>query len=413
MVSDLIYLTSILIFSAFFSASELAFVLSNKLKIELRARQNITSAKNAYYFLQNQDKFFSTILISNNAFNIAFASLITVFLSSNFHISGLTILFISTVILLIFGELIPKFIARENSDSTAFFVAIPLRLIMILIYPFVLFISKITSFLTNLTTKNNEVISHLFDTEEIKGILNESSEAGVVDSSETEIISKVIELRKQRVYETITPRTEVVGVEINSSIDEVIETFIESGYSKLPVYEENMDNIRGVIFAYDMFNNPSDIKSIMREIVFVPETKKSMDTLNELLAKRVSIAAVIDEFGGTAGIVTVEDIIEEMLGEIQDEYDTDEKIVKKIDEYTFIINGKAEIDLLNEDFRLMIPIGDYETFGGFITGRIGRIPERGESFDIEHFKIFIVKSDRTKIELIKVYIDQEKFIELQ
>ena len=407
MLLDILGLVGLLIFSAFSSAAELAFVVSNKIKIEIRARKNDLSAKKALYFLKNPQYFFSTILIMNNIINVAFASTATIFLYTAFNLSEGEILIVSTIALLIFGELLPKYFAREFADAIIMMAIIPIRFISIILHPIVKLTSSISSILTRSENQNEENISFLFGKEDMQDLIDEGSEAGKVDEDDSDVISKVFELGEQKVYEAMTPRTDIVGVEINSSIDDVINTFIESGYSKIPVYEESLDNIKGIVLTYDMFKSPESLKSVMREVVFVPETKKTLDTLNELLEKRLSIAIVVDEFGGTAGLITVEDIIEEMLGEIRDEYDEDEEVLKKIDSSSYVISGRVEIDRINEEFELNIPEGDYETIGGFIITNIGRIPSRGEIIEIPPYKIQILYSDKTKIDLIKVFIDPE------
>ena len=212
-------------------------------------------------------------------------------------------------------------------------------------------------------------------------------------------------MREQCVYESMTPRTDIVGVEITDTLGEILKKFIESGYSKLPVYDENLDNIKGIVFSKDIFKEPVDLPSIMREMVFVPETKKSLEMLNEFLDKQFSIAIVVDEFGGTAGLLTVEDLIEELLGEIRDEYDdVNEKIIKKINDSEFLLSGKVEIDYLNDEFNLNIPEGDYETIAGYITFKVGRIPVKGESLNIDNYSVYVIKSDKTKIDLVKVKV---------
>jgi CBS domain containing-hemolysin-like protein len=411
MFLDLLGLIALLIFSAFSSAAELAFVVSNKIKIEIRARKNNLAAKKALYFLKHPQYFFSTILIINNVINIAFASISTLFLYSAFALSEGEILLVSTVAILLFGELIPKYFAREFADTVIMLSIIPIRFISILLYPLVKITSSISAILTRSENQNEEHISYLFGKEDMQSLLDESSEAGNVDEDDSDVINKVFELGEQKVYEAMTPRTDIVGVEINSSIDEVINTFIESGYSKIPVYEESLDNIKGIVLTYDMFKFPESLKSVMREVVFVPETKKTLETLNELLEKRLSIAIVVDEFGGTAGLVTVEDIIEEMLGEIRDEYDEEEEVLKKIDDNSYVISGRVEIDRINEEFELNIPEGDYETIGGFIMTHIGRIPTRGEFIEIPPYKIQVLYADKTKIDLVKVFVDPNDLIQ--
>ncbi len=412
MATEFIGLLILILLSAFFSSSELAFVVANKIKIEIRARKNNFAAKQALFFINKPQNFFSTILIMNNIINIAFASLITIVLTFAFGWNEFEILAASSIVLLLFGELIPKYLAREFADSFIIFSVVPIRIVYFLIYPAV----KVTALLSNKLTRpsslNEETISHLFDKEDLQFLLNESYEAGNVGEDESDIINKVMHLSEQRVYEAMTPRTDIVGIEISSTIEEALKIFIDSGYSKLPVYEENLDNIKGVVFAYDMFRFPKDLNSVVREVVFVPDSKKTLEMLNEFLEKRVSIAIVIDEFGGTAGIVTVEDIIEEMLGEIKDEYDVDEHVFKQVDNLTYVVSGKVEIDYINEEYDLKIPEGDYETIGGYITSQLGRIPDKGETITIEHLKIVILRSDKTRIDLMKLYLDPEKYEEL-
>ncbi|HET54984.1 MAG TPA: HlyC/CorC family transporter [Ignavibacteria bacterium] len=404
---ELIILIVLLLFSAFFSSSEIAYVVANRIKIEVRARQKNLSAKNSNYFVKNPQIFFSTILISNNIVNIAFASISTVFLTTQFQFNDFEILLITATLLLIIGEIIPKYIARETADYLFGILSTPIRIFTFILYPFV----KITSSISDLLTKRkdlDEVETHqLFDKEEFQELIYESSAAGEVDARESDIISKIIDLRDQKVYECMTPRTGIVGIEINSSIEETLQILIDSGYTKIPVYEENLDNIKGLIIAKDLFKNPENIKSIMRDMIFVPETKKTLEMLNELLEKSISIAVVVDEFGGTAGIITVEDIIEEMLGEIRDEYDEEEEVSKKINETTYVFSGKVEIDRINEEFDLGFPEGDYETIAGYIISELGRIPVKSEEFSIGQYNFTILRSDKTRVDLVKLTVEPD------
>jgi CBS domain containing-hemolysin-like protein len=214
-------------------------------------------------------------------------------------------------------------------------------------------------------------------------------------------------LGEQRVYETMTPRTEIIGVEINQTLKEALTIFITSGFSKLPVYEDNLDNIKGIILAKDIFKSPQNLKEIIRRVSFIPETKKSFDVMNEFLDKKISIAIVIDEFGGTAGIVTMEDILEELFGEIKDEFDVDEDICRKITPNTYVISGKVELDYINEKYELNIEEGEYETIAGYIITKLGRIPSQGESVIIDNYTIHISKASAHKIDVIKLTIIEE------
>ncbi|MGE5682561.1 MAG: hemolysin family protein [Bacillota bacterium] len=404
MVFQLLLLIVLVLLSGFFSASELAFVVANKIKFEIKARKKNLAASNALYFFRNTQIYFSTILIGTNLVHIIFASLCTLFLELYFHYSEWTILAIETSILLLFGELLPKYFAREMADRMLMFTAIPVRFVSVALYPFVKLTSTLSNFLTKSESMKEESINLLFNRRELQDLLKESNEAGVVDKKETDILNHIIELGDQRVYDIMRPRTDVVGVEINSTIEDVLQIFIESGYSKLPVFEENLDNIKGVVFALDLFKRPEELQRIIRPVIFVPDTKKTTEMLREFSEKRTTFAIAVDEFGGTAGILTMEDIIEELLGEIRDEYDTDDEICRKVSESSYVIGGKVEIDYINEQFNLNIPEGDYATIGGFITSHIGRIPQKGENIVIGSFKILILRSNNIRIELVKVNV---------
>ena len=403
MTLNILGLAALLLLSGFFSSSELAYVVANKLKIELRARKNRLAAKYAYFFINNPQTFFSTILISNNIINITFASLITIFLADIYNFSELSILLISTVLLLLFGELIPKYIAREFADDLILIASIPVRVVSIVLAPIV----KLTDSISLLLVRNDslsEEVSEIIHRDEIHSLIDEGSQVGNVDEEDSDIIKNIIDLGDQKVYEAMTPRTDIVGVSLDTQMQDVLNTFMQSGYSKLPVYEENLDNIKGVIHVYDMFKNPQDLSEIIREVMFVPETKKSLDMLREFLDNRVSFTIIVDEFGGTAGILTVEDIIEEMFGEIRDEYDEDPDVCKKVEDNTYVLSGKIEIDFLNEEHEMNIPDGDYETIAGYITTKIGRIPLKGEKVKIDNYQFVILHATKIKINLIKMFI---------
>ncbi|MDP4174062.1 MAG: hemolysin family protein [Bacteroidota bacterium] len=408
MFFEVIFLIVLVLLSGFFSSSELAFVVSNKIKFEIKARKKNLAASNALYFFRNSQIYFSTILIGTNLVHIVFASLCTLFLELYFHYEEFTILVVETAILLIFGELLPKYFAREMADRTLMMTIIPVRIFSIILYPFVRLTSSLSNFLTKSESMKEESINLLFNRQDIQDLIKESSEAGVVNKDETDILTHIIELGDQRIYEIMRPRTDVVGVEISSTIEDVLESFIKSGYSKLPVFEDSLDNIKGVVFAYDLFKKPQRLLDIMRPVIFVPDTKKTTEMLKEFSEKRTTFAIAVDEFGGTAGILTMEDIIEELFGEIRDEFDTDDEICKKVSENTFVIGAKVEIDYINEQLDLNIPEGDYATLAGFITSHIGRIPQKGEKIVIGRFQIIILRANNIRIELVKIKVESEE-----
>lgn len=407
MLQDFLILIVLLLFSSFFSSSEIAFIVSNKLKIEVKARKKNLAAQSAYHFVKNNQDFFSTILIGNNIVNVAFASLATIVFADYFGWSEYKILFAITIVTLFVGELIPKFIATEGADSLILFFSLPLRFISFILSPLIKLTNQILKLLSERKQEAAENITHLFDKDDFMLLVDEGHRAGKVKEEESNIITRVFDFTEQKVYEAMRPRTEISGIEINSSIQDAVEQFVESGYSKLIVYEENLDNIKGVILAKDMFSNPVNIKSVTREIPFYPETKKSLEILNEFLNSNVSIAVIVDEFGGTAGIVTMEDIIEELFGEIRDEYDVEETICRKVAQDTYILSGKVEIDHLNDKFNLDFPVGDYETIAGFIIEKLGYIPKSNETVTIDNYKFLIIRADKVKIDLVKLTLKKD------
>jgi magnesium and cobalt exporter, CNNM family len=407
MDQQLILLIVLLLLSGFFSGTELAFVVANKLKIEIRSRKNNPAAKAAHYLVENPQTFFSTILIGNSVVNITLASLSAIFLARIFGFGEFTIILISSLVILLFGEILPKYFARELADRIVLWTSIPLRIIAYVLYPIVKAASSLSEKITSTKSASAENIGHLFDKEDIKILVKESEKAGVVDKKASDLITRVFELSEQRVHEAMTPRTEIVGIEINQSIDEAIEILIESGFSKLAVYENDLDNIKGILLAKDVFNNPTSVQNITREVSFIPESKKSFEALNEFLEKRISIAIIVDEFGGTAGIITMEDILEELFGEIKDEFDIEEEICRKIGERTYIISGKVEIDHINEKYDLRIEEGDYETLSGYILNKTGRIPRQGETVKIDNFTILIARASAQKVEMVKLIQNPE------
>ncbi len=402
MFQDFIILFILLFFSAYFSGTEMAFIVSNKLKIEVRARKKNIAAQSAFYFVKHPQSFFSTILIGNNVVNIAFASISTVVLASELGWSDYKILFFVSTITLIFAELIPKYIAREAADSLMLIVSIPLRVISIILYPFIKLTTQLSKLLTERKKGFAENIAHLFDKEDMKILVDEVHSSGDVKNEESSFISKVFDFSEQKVYEAMRPRTDITGISINDSVSNAVDIFIESGYSKLIVYEDDLDNIKGFILAKDLFSNPIQIRDIIRETQFYPETKKSLEILNEFLTNNDSIAVVVDEFGGTAGIVTMEDIIEELFGDINDEYDVEEVVCRKISKDSYIISGKVEIDHINEKYKLNIPVGDYETIAGFIIDKIGHIPKANETLKINNYLFLIIRADQVRIDMVKL-----------
>lgn len=390
-----------LIGSAYFSATEIAFVVANKIKIEIRAKQNVFGAKAARRIIKNPEEVFVTILVANNIANITFASFFGLYLQNSFQLSEISTLLITTLIILTFGEVIPKAFTQEVADIAILYFSYPFKFIKAVLFPIVKLLENISRYVLR-KLKLDFNLPQILEKEDIKILLKESLEAGAVDKEDKKIIDRVIELGDQRVNEAMKPRTEIVACDINASKEELYQIFIDSGYSKIPIYEGSLDTIRGVVYLNDLFTEFNQITDIMKPINFYPETKSSIELLKEFLSEGISIAIIVDEYGGTSGLVTTEDLIEELLGEIKDEYDVDENICRKIAENTYLISGRVEIDTIRENIGVDIVEGKYETIGGYIMNRLGKIPSEGEEFIIDNFKFTIIKATPNRIELVKM-----------
>jgi len=385
----------------------MAYITSNKLKIELKSKKNNLSSRAVKYFLKKPQEFYSTILLGNNLINIAFATVSALIFSNLFNLNEFQILILTTVLILFFGEIIPKYFARELADGIFHISLLVLRALSIVFTPFVKILSTISNKVLDVKKTQQENLSLLYDREDILNLIEESHIAGKVLKREKNIMQRAIELGEQKIYECMRPRTEIVGINSDSSITELKKLFLDSGYSKIVVYENDLDNIKGFVLLKDLFNNPNDISEIIRQIKFYPETKKSIEVLNDMIANKLSVAVLVDEFGGTAGIVTTEDIIEELFGEIRDEFDEEEVVCKRISKSHFLVSGKVEVDHFNEKYGLNLPEGDYETIAGLIEFYLGRIPKSGESGKIENFSFIIIKSTPTRVELVKIILNDE------
>jgi len=251
---------------------------------------------------------------------------------------------------------------------------------------------------------------HLFGRQDIEQIIKEihDTESGTdIDRDDTELLSNVLELSTKRVKDSMVPRTEIVAVEKNTDLEDIHKIFVSSGYSKLPVYDETIDNIIGVIFAYDLFKRPENLDEIIRPVKMIPFTKRSKDLMADFRLSHISVAIVLDEYGGTSGLVTIEDLIEEVVGDIEDEYDVSEEIMKKLNENTFVLSGSVELEDLSESYpEIGIPFDDsnFETIAGFIIHYIGRIPRVNEELVIQHYKFIISKASPSRIETVKLIL---------
>jgi putative hemolysin len=411
-----------ILLSGFFSGTEIAYVSANRLKLEIRARKNTLGAKHLSFFLKNPDAFLSTTLIGNNIVNVLYATLMTLFLTQPIidivellvgtTPTEVTILVIQTtiasIVIMIFGEVLPKSMFRTYPDFFVSVLSAPLRGLSYVFSPLVFVANKSSKYLIKLLRSDAESVDDYFKRSDIELLFREISDEnnGDLDKEDSEILSNVLELQNIRVRDSMIPRTEIVAVEKGATLKEALDQFVDSGFSKLPVYEENLDNIIGMVIAYDLFKEPKTLDEIIRPIKHVPSSQRSKTLLAEFKKQNISMAVVIDEYGGTAGLVTIEDLIEEVVGDIQDEYDEEENFIKLLADNVWLISGSYEIEDIKEEYpqiRLQTDIDDdFETLAGYIIHHCGRIPKLNEEIVIGQYKFIITKATRTRIEVVKL-----------
>lgn len=415
---ELLIILFMLALSAFFSGSEIAFVAANRLRVEVAARQQGLIGRIVSEFLENPASFLTTTLVGNNIALVVYSTLIAFYLDppldglwsrviANENGVDVAVLVTQTIIasfiVLIIGEILPKTIMREVANRAVFILALPLRATYLLLLPLVKLASWTSSLLIRLIRADAATLSQ-FIRRDFEIIIQEGMAAGEIDLDEEggELLSNVFALGSIRVKESMVPRPDVIAVEENTSLEDVRQRFIETGHSKLPVYRDNIDSIVGMAFAYDLFQQPESLRAMMRPVNFVPESKLSKDLLQDFLATTTSVAIVIDEYGGTAGLVTREDLLEELFGDIQDEFDTEAAILRQINEHTFVASGRVKIDDLAERYRLHLPPGDYDTVAGYLLNRLGTIPAPKEEHVFDACRFTILQATSKRIDLVRI-----------
>jgi CBS domain containing-hemolysin-like protein len=397
----------------FFSGIEIAFVSSNKLNIELKRKQGTYSGKVLSRFMENPATFIGTSLVGVNIGLVVYGFLMTQATDMLFDQIGLqneyARLFldtlIATIIVLILGEFIPKALFSSKPESSLSFFTLPIQLFYYLLYPaaklFVQISEFILKYLFNVRINEEKTIYSKIDLEHFVKQMRTGQDNEEQDLN-TELFQNALSLSHVRIRECLVPRNEIEAVPLNTTVEEVRQLLIETKLSKILIYEGNIDNIVGYIHHLDFLKNPSTIQSVMHRIPAVPETMNAVDLLNQFTRERKSIAWVIDEFGGTAGIVTMEDILEEIFGEIQDEYDEEEYIEKQLSATEFIFSGRLEVEYINEKYALNIPLEDAETLSGYIIENHESIPESGERIIIGEYEFGIMMVGDTRIETVKL-----------
>ena len=412
----LIIILASLLFSAFFSGMEIAFVSSNKLRIELDKKQGAMGARIISLFTTRPGQYIATMLVGNNIALVIYGIIMAILLEpfiSQFTGSDTAILLvqtiISTIIILFVAEFLPKTLFRISPNMALKVFAVPVIFFYIVLYPVTKLMIALSSLILRYlmgVPKSKRAYPDVFSKVDLDHLVNQSSaENGADQETEHEIkfFQKALDFSNVKLRDCMVPRTEIEALEEASTIEDLKSKFIETGLSKILIYRESTDNILGYINSKELFKNPSDLSSMIISIPIVPETMPANKLLQSFIRDRKSISLVVDEFGGTSGIVTMEDILEEILGEIEDEHDTSELKEEMISENEYIFSARHEIDYLNEKYRLEIPkTDDYETLAGFILFHHESIPKINNHINIGEFTFRILDVGETRIELIQL-----------
>ncbi len=420
-MNNVIIILLSLVFSAFFSGMEIAFVSSNKLRLELDIKQGYLTSRVISIFTSRPGDYIATMLVGNNISLVIYGILMAILLEpliSHYTNSESTILIIqtiiSTLIILFTAEFLPKTIFRLSPNTALRVFAIPVLVFYILLYPVTKLTIAISGFILHnfmRVPRNKKAHPNVFGKIDLDNLVNESNaEYDQQDAPEQEIklFQNALDFSNVKLRDCMVPRTEIVAFDESVSMEELQSKFIETGLSKILIYRESTDNIIGYINSKELFKNPSDLQSMIMSLPIVPETMPANKLLQSFIRDHKSISVVVDEFGGTSGIVTMEDILEEIIGEIEDEHDTSELTEDKLNEQEYIFSARHEIDYLNEKYRLNIPeLDDYETLAGLILFHYESIPKINDRIQIEGFVIRILDVSETRIELIHLHSGQE------
>lgn len=406
-----------ILFSAFFSGMEIAFISANKLRLELDKKQSSVSSRILSLFTRNSGQYIATMLVGNNIalviYGIAFAKLLEPFFFTILESDTLVLIFqtiVSTLIILVTAEFLPKTVFRISPNRVLKFFSIPLVLFYFFFYPISRFAMSVSKLLISglfhekFEDGDEELVLSRIELDHFVKEQHSSMVDRDIDS-EVKLFRNALDFSKVKLREVMIPRTEIEAMDIKSTIEELTHKFIDTGYSRILFYQDSIDNIIGYIHHSTIFNNPHSIPSNLKKVLIVPETMPASKLLSKFIQQRRSIAIVVDEFGGTAGMVTSEDILEEIFGDIEDEHDTVDLVEKKISEAEYILSGRLEIDDLNEKYNLKITVDEnYETLAGFILFHYESIPKINSVIQISNFQFKILKATNTKIELVNLKI---------
>ena len=417
------YFVILILFSAFFSGMEAALLSSSRFKLKSLAEKGSRVAEKILNLKENPERFISPIVLGNNFVNILASVLATYFsvvIAETRHISpsaSLAIVTITlTVVIVIFGEMIPKSVAAYNPEKFSMSFFYIFSFFWMILFPFSWVLSAFSKGFLKLFGIKSNIRTVFGSPDELRTMLHLSKEEGIIEKSEEKMIFSIFEFGDTLVREVMTPRVDMVTLPINASWEQTLNAIVQSNHSRIPVYSGKIDNILGILYIKDLFKvfksqkNISNfhLKDILRAANFVPETKRVDELFREMQKNKIHISIVFDEYGGVSGLVTMEDLLEEIVGEIQDEYEVDEKELQKISDNIYLISGMMSIDDFNEKFEVDLSDEEADTIGGIVLEKLGRLPKPGEEVIIDHFKLIPTKIRGRRILQIKVIVNGKK-----
>lgn len=405
---QLVFLIILLLLSSFFSASETALMSLSKIRLRHMLEEKITGADVISRLVENPSRMLGAILVGNNIVNIGASALATSLAINYFGSAGVGIATaIMTVIVLIFGEITPKSLAAEKSEKVALKVSVPISHITTILRPFVGVLMIITNRAVRILGGKVDKKQPFITEEEIRTLVNVGHEEGILEGGEKKMIYNIFEFGDSQVKDVMTPRIDMVAIEIDTPYEEIIKKFKTERFSRFPVYKNIIDNIVGVLYLKDLLffegsKEDFNIFRYIREPYFTFEFKRTAELFEELRNRRIPIAIVLDEYGGTAGIITMEDLVEEIVGDINDEYDEQVEDIEVISEDEFLVHGSTKIETLNEMIGTNIETEDFESIGGFVVGVFGRIPQLGDSVQYNAIKFIVENVDKNRIRKLRI-----------
>ena len=391
-----------LILSIVYSSSEIALLSANALQLDVWEKQKIRLAPWASSILDWKPEYLSVILIGTTLSNILATSFATLYLLRADILPHQLIVVPIAAIILLFGEILPKTIMRKYANFGLLMLSPFLKLSYYLLLPIVLILRQ-TGWMSvsERFSGSDEELEEKRD--DIQHAYEQVDDPEAIESDQKEMISNVFDFRESSVYEAMTPRTEISAISNTDSLEKVLHTFIDSGHSKLPVYEKDLDNIIGVVYLYELFHTPENLQEVIKPVLFVPYSKPVMDLMGEFQTAHHALAIVLDEHGGTAGLITAEDVFEELFGDFEDEFDEDEVKSEMLEDGSIIVNARIDWEDFNTKFGNMIPQGEYETLGGYIISQLGRIPNQGEHLFLPIGQVVVKKGSSRQIYQVIIY----------